>query len=118
MLFVEADVPAQGSLRPGLFARAELVISESEPGLAVPVEAVTTFAGLEKVLVEQNGKAVEKLVTTGRRGSNWVEIVSGLTPGDSVMLNPAGLRTGSPVTVGKGPLPQSPPAQARSASDS
>jgi RND family efflux transporter MFP subunit len=104
MLIVEADVPARQSLQPGLFARAELVLAEGEPGLAVPSDALTTFAGLEKVILAQDGKAEERVVTTGRRGRDWVEILSGLTPGEFVVMRPSGLRTGSPVAVGKGLL--------------
>ena len=58
MLLVEADVRAQGSLRPGLFARAQIVISASEPALSVPANSLITFAGLEKVVVVVEGKAV------------------------------------------------------------
>ncbi len=99
MLLVEADVPRQGSLRPGLFVRAQIVVAEKEPGLSMPAEALLTFAGLEKVVLVQNGQALEQVVTTGRRGPGWVEIVSGLSGGQEVVLSPAGLRTGQAVTT-------------------
>ncbi len=99
MLLVEADVPAQGSLRPGLFARAQIVVSAGEPALSVPAGSLITFAGLEKVVLVVDGKALEKTVVTGRRGADWVEIVSGLSAGQPVVLDPAGLRTGQSVTV-------------------
>lgn len=99
MLWVEADVPAHGSLRPGLFARGEIVVSDKEPGLSVPQNSLIRFAGLEKVVVVAEGKALEKTVVTGRQGTGWVEIVSGLEPGQNVVLDPAGLRTGQPVSV-------------------
>lgn len=99
MLVVEADVPNNGALRPGLFVRAEIVTSEAEPQLAVPPHAVITFAGLEKVIAVRDGKAVETRVQTGRRGSNWVEITSGLKLGDTVVLEPGNLRTGQAVVA-------------------
>jgi len=99
MLLVEADVPNPGSLRAGLFARAEIILNEREDVLSVPANALITFAGLEKVVVVQAGKALEKTVATGRRRHDLVEIVSGLTSGEIVVLNPGGLRTGQPVTV-------------------
>lgn len=102
ILIAEADVPARESLRPGLFARAQLVLSENDSGLAVPLDTLMTFAGLEKVVLVQDGKAVERIVTTGRRGLDWAEVLSGLTPGELVVLKPAGLRTGSALTVSKG----------------
>ena len=96
---VEADVPAQGALRSGLFARAEIIVNSSEPSLSLPPNSLITFAGLEKVVLVENGKALEKTVVTGRRGDSWIEIISGLNAGQSVVLDPAGLRTGQPVTV-------------------
>jgi RND family efflux transporter MFP subunit len=99
LLPVEADVPARGSLRPGLFARVNIIVDEHEERLSVPAEALTTFAGIEKVLLVQEGKALEKVVTTGRRGPGWVEIISGIKPGDTIILDPGGMRTGQPVQV-------------------
>ncbi len=99
MLIVEADVPARGGLRPGLFVRAQIVVNEHEPGLSVPTEALTTFAGLEKVITVKDNKAVERIVTTGRRGPDWIEITSGLVAGDPVVLEPGGLRTGQALTT-------------------
>jgi RND family efflux transporter MFP subunit len=103
MLQVEADVPNRGGLRAGLFVRARIVVNEREAALSVPASALTVFAGLEKVVVVQDGKALEKPVTTGRRGSDWMEIVSGLAPGETVVLEPGGLRTGQAVIVSDRP---------------
>ncbi|MCX7825736.1 MAG: efflux RND transporter periplasmic adaptor subunit, partial [Verrucomicrobiae bacterium] len=99
MLIVEADVPGGGLVRPGAFVRADIVTNPRDQGVAVPPDALITFAGFEKVIAVGDGKAVEKNVTTGRRGADWVEIVSGVKPGDLVVLNPGNLRTGDPVTV-------------------
>ena len=99
MLAAEADIPAQGGLRPGLFARVEIILDADEQAVSVPVESLVTFAGLEKVVTVVDGKAVEQPVKTGRRGPGWVEITSGLEAGQVVVLDPAGLRTGQSVTV-------------------
>jgi RND family efflux transporter MFP subunit len=99
MLLVEADVPARGPLRPGLFARANIIVDEHQEGLSVPAEALITFAGIEKVVVAQGGKALEKVVVTGRRGLGWAEVVSGLKGDEKIILNPGGLRTGQPVSI-------------------
>jgi RND family efflux transporter MFP subunit len=106
VLEVEADVPNPGGLRGGLFARAEIVVDEHGQGVSVPGRALVSFAGLEKVVLVKDGKAVEKTVTTGRRGEGWVEIVSGLKAGETVTLEPAGLRTGQAVqATGQRPDP-------------
>jgi multidrug efflux pump subunit AcrA (membrane-fusion protein) len=99
MLIVEADIPNDGSLRPGVFVRADIITNERDEGLAVPLNAIITFAGLEKVVVVQDGKALEKTVTSGRHGKDWVEIVTGLKAGERVVVNPGNLRTGQPVSV-------------------
>ena len=106
MLLVEADIPNDGRLRAGQFVRAEIVTQDRDMGLAVPAEALITFAGLEKVVTVSDGKAIEKTVTTGRRGPEWVEIVAGLKAGELVVLNPGNLRTGQPVTVSERPALQ------------
>jgi RND family efflux transporter MFP subunit len=98
MLLVEADVPNQGVLRPGLFVRARIVIHE-EPAVTVPSEALITFAGIEKVIAVEDGKVRERTVTTGRRTNGWIEITRGLNAGDSVVLAPGNLRTGQTVKV-------------------
>lgn len=99
MLYVEAEVPQQAPLRPGLFVRAQIIISEGQPALAVPERALLTFAGLEKVVTVQTNRALEVLVTTGRREGGYVEVLEGLKTGQPVVLDPAGLRTGAAVTV-------------------
>ncbi|MGC3957056.1 MAG: efflux RND transporter periplasmic adaptor subunit [Verrucomicrobiota bacterium] len=99
MLPVEADVPNPGGLRAGLFVRAQIVITAPKETLSVPTKAIVTFAGLEKVVAIKDGKAAEKTVTTGRRDSDWVEILSGLDTGETIILDPAGIRTGQSVVV-------------------
>lgn len=99
MLLVEADVPNPDGLRAGLFARATIVLAKDELTPCLPSAAIITFAGLEKVVLFKNGAAAEQPITTGRRNGDWVEILSGLTGTESVVLNPSGLRTGQPLTL-------------------
>jgi len=102
MLLVEADVPAGGALRPGAFVRAEIVVEPGQPALTIPMEALVRFAGVEKVFVEEEGKAVERRVATGDRGADWIEVVSGLKVDERVILEPAGLVAGRAVVVEAG----------------
>jgi membrane fusion protein (multidrug efflux system) len=97
MLLVEADVPAASPLRPGLFAQAEIIVSENDPALCIPADAVTSFVGIEKVFIVKDGKARETNITTGRRSGKLVEVLSGLVTGDVVVLNPGRLRSEQPV---------------------
>lgn len=99
VLVIEADVTNDGLLRPGSFARGEIVTDDSQMAVTVPMNSLVVFAGIEKVIVIQNGKAQEKPVTTGRRGEGWVEILSGVAVGDKVVVDPGNLQTGQPVTA-------------------
>jgi hypothetical protein len=104
VLVAEADVPNPGQLRAGGFVRAQIVVADAEPGVAVPAGALIVFAGIEKVVLARDGKALERLVTTGRRGPNWIEMVTGVQVGDAVVLQPGNLQTGQPLA----PLPDAP----------
>jgi RND family efflux transporter MFP subunit len=99
MLMVEADVRNDGKLRPGSFARAEIVTNDAKMTVTVPTNAIVTFAGIEKVIMVQNGKAVEKPITTGRRSNDWTEIVAGVNVGDQVIVDPGNLQSGQAVQV-------------------
>ena len=99
VLIVEAEVQNNGTLRPGSYARAEIVAEGSNSAIAVPPAAIVSFAGIDKVILVQEGKAAEKPVTLGRRTADWVEILSGLTTADSVVIDPGNLQSGQPVVI-------------------
>ena len=74
-LLIEAEVPnTDGRLRPGSFAKADIIIEAGEQIVTVPRDSIVTFAGIEKVLTVEEGKTVEKRVRTGRRLGEQVEI--------------------------------------------
>src|SRR6185295_3648019 len=99
-LLIEAEIPNEhGRLRPGAFARGEIVVQPDRRLVTVPADALVTFAGVEKVLVVEAGRAVEKRVTAGRRTGDRVEILSGLTAGQHVIVRPGAIASGEPVSV-------------------
>jgi RND family efflux transporter MFP subunit len=99
VLVVEADVPNDGSLRAGSFVQAVIETGQSSPSATVPTSAIVTFAGLQKVVTVQGGKAQERAVSTGRRTPEWTEVLSGVVVGDQVVLSPGNLQSGQPVVV-------------------
>ncbi len=103
MLKVEADLPNDGSLRPGAFVQAQITVAQDENTITVPPQALVTFAGIEKVFVIEAGKAVERNVTTGRRCADWVELVHGIGDGEVVILYPGNLQTGQSVRIESAP---------------
>jgi RND family efflux transporter MFP subunit len=101
-LLIEAEVPNPGSrLRPGSFARAEVVVQQGDRVVTVPASALVIFAGVEKVLTVRDGKSEELRVTTGRRLGDQVEIVSGVKAGEPVVVEPGSLTGGQAVAVEK-----------------
>jgi len=102
-LLIEAEVPnADGKLRPGAFVHAEILAELDQTAVFIPPSALITFAGLERVMTINNGKAVEKPVKTGVREDARIEIVEGLDAGETVIVKPGALAAGQAVTVGGG----------------
>jgi RND family efflux transporter MFP subunit len=98
-LAIEAEVPNEaGRLRPGMFARAEIVTDEAL-SIVVPHSALVVFAGVEKLLLVKDGKVHEQRVRSGRRVGEQVEILEGVATGDVVITAPGGLADGAPVRV-------------------
>jgi RND family efflux transporter MFP subunit len=102
-LVIEAEVDNQhGRLRPGSFAKAEIQTSSTSDVVMVPVSAVVSFAGIQKVFTVKDGKAVEKNVIAGKREDDWI-VVDGIDASAPVVLSPGNLVAGQPVTPVSGP---------------
>ena len=99
LLIVEAEVRNNGSLRPGSFARADIIADDKSTAGAVPTNSIVSFAGIDKVITIQDGKAIEKPITIGRQSGDWTEVLTGVKVGDVVIVNPGNLQSGQPVTV-------------------
>jgi RND family efflux transporter MFP subunit len=99
-LLVETEVANPAALiRPGAFARAEIVTSSSQRALMVPAASVVTFAGIDRVFTITGDTAAEKRIKTGRRTDAGIEILEGIVAGDQVVLNPGNMTDGEKVLV-------------------
>ena len=99
-LMIEAEVPNEpGRLRPGAFAKAEIVTQGGRRVVMVPASSIIVFAGIEKVITVRDGRASETRVRTGRRDGDRVEIAEGLAAGEPVVVQPGNLTGGQPVTI-------------------
>lgn len=99
-LNIEAEVAnPTGLLRPGAFATAEVVTEARDTAILVPASAIVSFAGVEKVFVVKDGKAFERRVSTGRRATDQVEVLKGLTAGEPVVISPGNLVDGAAVAA-------------------
>lgn len=72
------------TVRAGMFAEATIIVAERNT-LAVPVTAIGNGGGESAVMLVEGGTARRQVVTTGIRDGGWVEIVSGLTPGQEIV---------------------------------
>lgn len=94
---VKVDLSAQPRLNSGQFARLFVPIGEGY-SLCVPVSAIVQRGQLEIVFTVANRSAQMRLVKTGKRDGDEVEVLSGLHPGDAVVIDGASqLTDGQPV---------------------
>ena len=103
-LRTEIDVPNHdGRLLPGSFAQVHFAVKVGVPLMSVPVNALLFRAeGPRAAVVDANGKVHLKPVSIGRDYGTEVEILSGLDPSDSLILNPSdSLEEGQQVQVSK-----------------
>lgn len=101
-LAVEIELAnADLALRPGSFAAAEITVDPEATALVIPVAALVSFAGVEKVFEVKDGVATERRIQVGRRGQDRLEVLAGLEPGAQVVLSPGSLRGGSAVRVAR-----------------
>lgn len=72
-------------LRPGMFARVELVIERSDTALWLPREALMTGSAGYYVFVAQNDRAMTRMIEVGIQGRDRFQVLSGLTEGELVI---------------------------------
>jgi RND family efflux transporter MFP subunit len=98
---IKLDLPSAPELLPGQFARL-LVPTGSAPAIQVPAGAVVHRGQMEILFVVEDQRARLHLVKTGRQVGGDIEIVSGLEPGDVVVIeNASQLNDGQPVTLNR-----------------
>ena len=89
-LSFEADIANPDQvIRAGLFAEAEVIIDPDATSLTVPISAVQSFAGVQKVWKVVEDQAIEQEVLLGSRRGNWIEITSGIQAGDEIAIESA-----------------------------
>lgn len=104
-LRVQAVVPnPDRRLSPGLFARAHLGVARHQGVVTVPEEAVLQRAdGAVVFEVMEQDRVKRRVVETGVIREGWVEIVSGLKPGDAVVSRGHGNLVDGSVIVPRNP---------------
>ncbi len=96
---VKLALPAAPDLRAGQFGRLMVPVAESA-SIRVPAGALVRRGQLEMVFAAVDGRAVMHLVKTGRRDGASIEIVSGIDPGERIVVEGAThLRDGQPLEI-------------------
>jgi membrane fusion protein (multidrug efflux system) len=96
---IELDGSAQG-IKPGMFARMNIVYDKHENVLQVPRSAIIETANDTSVFVVENEIGIRKTVQTGFSSKGMVEIISGLNDGENVItVGHVGLKNEASVVV-------------------
>lgn len=95
---VKIALPDLPGIRSGQHGRA-LLPGDTRTALFVPESAVVERGQLRVVWVDEGGHARRRAVTLGRLRDGSYDVLSGLEAGDRVVLDPAGIRDGDPVTA-------------------
>jgi membrane fusion protein (multidrug efflux system) len=86
-ILIKARVPnPQRLLQPGMFIQARLVTGMRPKAVVVPEDAIVPLQGANFVWVVDSGKASQRQVGLGVRTPGWVEIASGVSAGEQVVV--------------------------------
>ncbi len=90
-------------LRGGMFAQSYVEVLQRKDTLYVPKDALLELNGTSKLyVIGKDDKITIKTVKTGLRNDNYVEILDGLSDGDTIAVsNLARLKDGSSVQIEK-----------------
>jgi membrane fusion protein (multidrug efflux system) len=101
-MLTEIELPnADLALRPGMYATANIGLEHKDQALLVPASAVVAEKANRFVFTLADNKAHKVPVKTGFEDGENIEIASGLTPNDSVLIPIKGaLADGQPVKLG------------------
>jgi RND family efflux transporter MFP subunit len=79
------DNPAR-KLKPGFFAKGDILVNRDANVLAVPEETVSNLAGVSSVYVIDNGVVKQTTIQTGEQEGKFIEVLSGLK-GDEILAS-------------------------------
>ena len=94
---VQLDAPDE-DIKLGLEANVTIATGEAKNVLSLPIGAVNTDVNGQFCYVVENGAAARRDVTTGLSSDTQVEIASGLSAGDEVILDPQNVAAGMAVS--------------------
>jgi membrane fusion protein (multidrug efflux system) len=95
------EVPdATRTLKPGMFARVNIVYERRQDALQLPRTAILDADGQQSVFIVASGKAEQRTIRTGLANGGWIEVLDGLKGSEQVVtVGQAGLKTGTLVKI-------------------
>ena len=91
---------SDGKLYPGRYVSIALTTQTFDETLAVPSQAIISEMGIDKVFLYKSGKAIPVEIKKGVRTESLVQVLEGITPGDTVITTGTmQLRTGQRVIL-------------------
>ena len=107
-LRVEVDVDnPTGRLLPGAYAFVHLTLPSAASAVTVPTNTLLFRAEGLRVAIVRNGEAKLVPITIGHDYGSTVEVLNGLTPEDTVILDPSdSIMDGSPVKIAEAVKPE------------
>ncbi len=96
---IKLRIAPDSRLRSGQFARVTLTTERAET-LTIPASALIPIGQMERVFVEKENKARLRLVRSGTRKDEYIEILSGLVEGETVITQGnRNLLDGQPIII-------------------
>ncbi len=85
---VELEIREEVDLAPGMFGRIRLILESISNAITVPIQSVIVSpAGDQIAFVVKDGKALQRSVQAGIEEGGRVHILSGLKPGEKVIVS-------------------------------
>ena len=101
-LLIELEVDnAKGELMPGGYTDVHFKLAAAANTVRLPVNTLIFRAeGMQVATIDADGHALLKPIKISRDFGNTVEVQSGITPGETIIVNPPdSLATGQPVRI-------------------
>ena len=96
---VEVPDPSR-RLKPGMFARVNIVYERRQNALQLPRSAILDADGTQSVFVVAGDRAEQRSIRTGLSNGGWIEVLEGLKGGEQIVtVGQAGLKSGTQVKI-------------------
>ena len=90
---VIAEIVDEAGWQPGASVTGTVILGEQPTAMMVPEQSVVIRPAGDVVYIVRNGKAYQSIVKTGLHKDNLVELLDGVKPNDTIVVDGAGFLT-------------------------